>query len=296
MDSGAIIGSVSGGIITAITYIVVTRWLNKKSEDREIKKEEKEKLKSHFNEVKEIIISPLLQIIDGLQLRNGYLEASSIISLREMLDLSNYPFPLKLGLEERDEYASFKAHFPRIEEKLQELIGKTLRHNETAKDFFNSVREHIESDPNLPPIKPDTRPIEEKVISHTIGYMVQTLYYVALGYKPIYDFNKATSEKVNGFWMVRVGDTGFAIVTREKIEHCKSSFIQIQESKNLRRTALGINGSANQIIAEFEGLAKKLNIVISRGLITKDTNYNFIPVNDCLICRELFANIKEPKT
>ena len=292
IEYGAIIGGISGGIITVLGYIFVTRWLNKKTEYREIKKEEKDKLNNHFSEIEAIIISPLLQFIDGLQLRNGYLEASSIMNLRELEDISNYPFPPKLGLEARDEYASFKAHFPIMEEQLRELNSKTLSHNETAKNFSNNIRDHIESDPNLPPIKPDNPPIEEKVIPMTVGYMLQNLYNIALGYKPIHDFNKATSEVINNFRMLRVGDTGFAIVSKENLEYCKSSFIKIQESKNLRDTALEINGSATQIITEFGELAKKLNIIMSRGLITEDTNYNFKPVNDCLICRELFTKIR----
>ena len=243
--------------------------------------------------VNNLIETNQLQIIDGLQIRNGYIEDSSLISFREIGDFSEYPFPLKMGLEERDEYASFKAHLPKMEEKLQDLHGRTLRHNEMAKNFFNDIRKHIESDPNLPPIKPDSRPIEEKVIPHTIGYMVQTLYSVALGYKPNYDFTKATAEIINDLWMIRVGDTCFAIVTKENIECFKSSLVQIQESKNLRSTALGINGSANQIIVEFDGLAKKLNHIISRGLISKDANYSFRPVRNCPICKELFTKIKE---
>ncbi len=291
--SDIVVGIIAGSIVALISFVlglIGNMWYSKLQEKHQ---EEKNAIRNHFSEIEAIIVSPLLQFIDGLQLRNGYLEATSIMNLREMGDISNYPFPPKLALETRDEYDSFKAHFPRIEEKLQELIGKTLRHNETAKDFSDNIREHIESDSNLPPIKPDNLPIQEGVMPMTIGYMLQNLYCIALGHKPIYDFNKATSEVINSFWMLRVGDTGFAIVSKENFENCKSSFIKIQESTNLRSTALEINGSANQITAEFARLVKQLNILISRGLITKDTNYNFKPVNNCLICRELFTKIRK---
>ena len=151
------------------------------------RQEKKEKLKTHFEGLKQKIIDKILQIISGVVNEHGTLEASMLIGKRTMDDAS---FPVLFGFEEIDEYQAFQTHYPTTDKKWRELVTQVWKQNEDVNAALKEVEEFISNNPDLPPIKPYDPSKEEKVIPQTITLLYRAIYSTAQGQRPRFDFSK----------------------------------------------------------------------------------------------------------
>jgi hypothetical protein len=130
IEYGAIIGGVSGGIITLLGYIFVTRWLNKKTQQRETNRLKIENLKKHFEDINSNVVSKICHMSQNFIKTDKRLVFSSISPIREHYDFGNEEY-----------YQAFKIHLPDDAVKWEQL-------NKRAFDLNNSyVISAIENKP-----------------------------------------------------------------------------------------------------------------------------------------------------
>jgi len=247
------------------------------------RQEKKGKLSTHFDGIKQKIISPILQITSGIVDEYGTLDTSTLRGSRTMDD---DPFPLILGFEEIDEYQAFQIHYPATDRKWRELITQTWTHNKDAKDALKELEEKIVSNKNLPPIKPGVQPTEEKVIPTTTVLLFQATYYLAQGERPRWDFSKLHVRDQGEFKMLSLGNNLVAITVSEKVEQCVSALLEIQNS--FKERLLGLGGHAFQLKKRFQALVYELQLIYDYGLISKRIGHKFATTKDCVICKRIF--------
>ena len=247
------------------------------------RQEKKEQLKTHFEGLKQNVIFKILQIISGVINDHGTLEASTLRGNRTMDD---DPFPLLFGFEEMDEYQAFQVHYLEIDRTWRELITLIWKHNKDVEAALKELEETIGNSKDLPPIKPDVTPIEEKVIPATITLLFQATYYLAQGERPQWDFSKLHVRDQGEFKMLSLGNDLVAITVSEKVEQCVSALLEIQNS--FRERLLGLGGNAFQLSMRLKTLAYKLKNIYDYGLISNKAGYKFVPTKDCVICKRIF--------
>jgi len=132
MEIGAIIGGVVGGVITVAGYFFITRWLNLKADEREKQREEKDKLKVHFKDLKD----------------EGQSKVSTMISSqyewqRKINVFDSSPSPT--GIELSDLSNSFAVHFPEEAKDYSEYKQKIIEHNKKYEQFRLAIKEYFAS-------------------------------------------------------------------------------------------------------------------------------------------------------
>ena len=256
---------------------------------QESKNKKQEALEKHFEKLKQIVILEILKIISGLRNDHGALEAST---LREKRTMDDPPFPLIFGFEELEEYQSFQAHYPETDKAWRELVTKTWKQNEDVSAALKEIEEYINKNPYLPPIKPYNPPNEEKVMPEIITVIYQSIYSIAQGQRPVYDFSKLHVSDYEKYQQISVGNQIVAITTNGRAEKCKSALLELQTSKAFRDRAMGLAGNAFQIMMSLKTLAYRLNDIYSYGLISSKREQKFEPNNSCQICNNLILGKK----
>ena len=215
----------------------------------EKKNKKQEAIEKHFEELKQTIIMNILKIISGVINNYGTLEASTLRGNRTMDDP---PFPLIFGFEELDEYQAFQAHYPETDKAWRGLIVNIWKQNEDVSTALKEIEEYINNNPDFPPIKAFTTPTEEKVIPETIKLIYQTIYSIAQGQTPQYDFSKLHISKYENYQQISVSSQIIAITSEEAIEKCKSAFLELQNSEQFRNRVLGLGGNAFQLMMQLK--------------------------------------------
>jgi len=251
------------------------------------RQEKKEKLARHFDDLQNGAIKPISDIVANINIKNGSIFTNS---------------PGSFDWLDSEQLECFQGHYPALADKWQELAGKGPRHqgltgcrwtkqNEKARAFENKIEKSIskmltEAGITLP-IKPYQ--IRQELIDRGLPETIQrTLYEQAQGKAIVDDFSKAAIIE-DDFYVLQLGKTKLVNAKNsEVIEKCKSIFIDVQNSEDLRKEASSVIRNAEKIRAEFEELLSNLAKIKSRGFISKDPKYEFKVVKRCPICKELF--------
>jgi hypothetical protein len=249
------------------------------------RQEKKEKLKTHFEGLKQKVISQILQIIPGIVDEYGTLDASTLRGSRTMED---DPFPIILGFDVRDEYQSFQAHYPVTNKKWRELIAQTWTHNKDAEVALKELEEIIKNKSSLPPIKLDDTLAEEKIIFSAIPLLFKSIYHLVQGKKPRYDFSKMKDMDYNALQLIKIENIPIAMASEENVEKYKAALLEVQNMSSYRERVLGLHGNAFQLMKRFEALAYELQLIYDYGLISKKAGHKFEPIKECAICKRIF--------
>jgi hypothetical protein len=249
------------------------------------RQEKKEKLKIHFEGLKQSIIVKIFQIITGVINDYGTLEAST---LRGNMTMEDAHFPILFGFEEMDEYQAFQAHYPEIDKTWRELIALIWKQNEDVESALGEIEEYINENPDLPPVKKYYPLTEEKVISGTIPLIYRAIYSIAKGENPQCDFSKLHVDDYNEYQHIIVNKEVVAVTTKDRVDRCMSAFLELQTSETFKNRTQGLASNAFQLSKRLESLANMLKNIHDYGLISNKVGYKFAQTKDCIICKRIF--------
>ncbi len=294
-----IILTIIGLVVASITAIGVfygPRLVAKRQEKRE-------KLGVHFKDLK-------LNIIDSIgdlswQIRNCE---------GQMTHQDDSPVPPIYKFEQVDLFTCFNLHFPLEADEWKQLKERSLEQNQSAKDFESKIKEYIESDHNLTPLKKDPIPdtggegkdplramidkakakanMEEMIVDVTPKCLCRTLYELAQNSSPVYDFTKAEIKLSDSLYILHfpkivIGASQLVYAkTAEKVKYCNSVFVGIQESPDFRQEASRIYDNAKKLVKDFKDfstrLAAKIDNISKYGI-----GREFKKLKKCPICKKI---------
>lgn len=274
MEYGAIIGGVSGGIITVIGYIFVTRWLNKKTAERESRREEKEKLRVHFRDLKN-------------EAQESFIEKTlAITSSYGKIEVTELPQPPN----------SFAAHFPKETTELVKYRSEIDAHNRKYEDFCLRIRNAFESE-NIPVGQDNPNSLSPYIYDAILQPLFHWWRERSQGKAmPHPNFKKIDTRQDAGPHNLYVSGWGSQAVaygeSENTKERCKRAILEVAENKEFQQEATKLMSSANGLVKKARTLARELGQRFAdiddfwpgtRGYEFKKT------VEKCKRCKEIFG-------
>lgn len=269
-----ILGPIIGGAISAVVYVLVTRWLNKKAGERENRRKAEAELKKHFNNLVKGIITPLSQNSGGIVVSEfGYI--SSVAYYAEI---------------DESQLSIIQAHYPDLWRTWQELERKRQNHwnkiDILQKGIGELVKTKLTQYKITLPIKSFS--IRQELISGGIYLdLLKTLNDQARDYPISPDFSKVVIKEDSGFYTLEDSASKYASSqNRAPIEKCKLVLVEIQTNQNLVEKTLTLTKEAGKIIKQYQGFHSDLERIRKRGLFI--SNPKFEPVKSCPVCKDIF--------
>lgn len=206
----------------------------------EKKRSQRIERKDHLNELKEIVLLPMLEVLDSYSSSLKYFineNPSEFTSIRptnsKLFDVSHN-------------------HFPKLMEKWRNLEEKLLRYSQNCRAFYEGLGEHLAADVGLP-IHDRFNMAKQPFISRSY----QNLLYRSILKPRLYedalsglDVKKSTYADAKEAYELYWQGTTYAIGKEKQMQKCKTAFEKMAEK-------VDITGKAQSLLEEERELSKE---------------------------------------
>jgi len=278
-----VIGAISAiiGVIWGIIRYILGRRLMRKEKEHE-------KLKVHFEDLKNEVINPIVSFANRLS--GGYGCLGSSLSFGDIVQFDPLSSENLKDFEKSESFESFRVHFPSITSEWEHLKEEGIIHNSDRQCFMKEIADSIAEcvSPLCLPFKNfATMGSIEASIRDDISECLwkYALYPLVKGFFSM-DLNKLEIEAINRFWQLKYGNTTFALTTTsQEAEHLKRCFIQLVEASEYRRRGKELADNAERLLREFKEFGFKLS-QCSKNIEDYGIGKEFKPCKSCPICQK----------
>ncbi|MCL0082428.1 hypothetical protein M1O14_01685 [Dehalococcoidia bacterium] len=265
---GSHILEITGLVISAIVAFGVF-WGPKLAEKR---RERREKLKRHYDELVHRVLMPMDSEISKVIVREG-----SFLCGNVSLAVS---FPQTFEFEQGEFFRSFGLHFPRIARRWRQFKAEITDHNNKIETFVEEIKSSMATfggsvGLHLAAFRTNAAVITDKMPMYLYGEL----------YSPTGYFRQAKIEACGNFFVVMSsgGATSFATVnTYQQAQELLNKFIEITEAPQNKQKASEITEKEKQLEREREGIKGELEEISSlRGI------QDLKEAKECRFCREI---------
>lgn len=238
---------------------------------RRLKREERNKLKVHFEDLKSKVGDPMMDMASHIAERYGKLGTFNTFG-----DIvSESPFPSAFDFEEGDQFDSFKMHFPRLATKWEKLNRKINKHNGKHSRF----RQKIET---------DLAPLPCTLIT-AFEQFYNRWKELADKRRPWPDFKQIEGKPYQGGYGLYAEGWGASaaaqVSTEEDIKKCGRALYEVSENKEYRDEAAKIHKAASDLIGALQKFANELGETMD-DIIKYWPNERFKKLKGCPICQK----------